>query len=96
MIKYILKVTMSSYNHIFTHKCKKVETKPFQSLLNYHGAQYWVYSMLYTKFGNFLCTKSRSKVFLNLTNGILFKNTFTLKDWYIFFNLGSWKCISKF
>jgi len=26
---------------------------------------------------------SRSKVFLKLTSGIVFKNTFTLKDWYI-------------
>jgi hypothetical protein len=53
MIKYIIKVAMSSYNHIFTHKRKKVESKPFQSLLNHHGAQYWVYNMLYTKFGKF-------------------------------------------
>jgi hypothetical protein len=39
MIKYITKVVISSYIHIFTHKCKKVELKPFQSLLNHHGAQ---------------------------------------------------------
>jgi hypothetical protein len=53
MIKYKIKVAMSSYNHIFTHKRKKVESKPFQSLSNHHGAQCWVYSMLYTKFGKF-------------------------------------------
>jgi hypothetical protein len=40
MIKYTTKITMSSYNYIFTHKCKKVELKHFQSLLNHHGAQY--------------------------------------------------------
>ncbi len=40
MITYTTKVTMSSYNHIFTHKCKKVESKPFQSFLNHHGAQF--------------------------------------------------------
>jgi len=40
MIKYTTKVVMNSYNHIFTHKCKKVELKPFQSLSNHHGAQY--------------------------------------------------------
>jgi len=51
MIKYPTKVDMSSCNHIFTHKCKKVDSKPFQSLLNHHGAQYWIYNMLYTKFG---------------------------------------------
>jgi hypothetical protein len=51
MIKYPTKVDMSSCNHIFTHKCKKVESKPFQLLSNHHGAQYWIYSMLYTKFG---------------------------------------------
>jgi hypothetical protein len=39
MIKYTTKVAMSSY-HIFIHKCKKVELKHFQSLLNYCGAQY--------------------------------------------------------
>jgi len=51
MIKYTTKVVMNSCNHIFTHKCKKVELKLFLSLLNHHGAQYLVYSMLYTKFG---------------------------------------------
>ncbi len=30
MIKYTTKVAMSSCSHIFTHKCKKVESKPFQ------------------------------------------------------------------
>jgi hypothetical protein len=40
MIKYTTKVVMSSYNHIFARKCKKVESKPFQSLSNHHGAQY--------------------------------------------------------
>jgi hypothetical protein len=29
MIKYTTKVAMSGYKHIFTHKCKKVESKPF-------------------------------------------------------------------
>jgi hypothetical protein len=40
MIKYTTKVAMSIYSHIFTHKCKKVESKPFQSLSNHHGTQY--------------------------------------------------------
>jgi hypothetical protein len=40
MIKYTIEIAMSSYNHIFTHKRKKVESKPFQSLSNHHGAQY--------------------------------------------------------
>jgi hypothetical protein len=52
MIKYTTKVAISNYGHIFTHKCKKVKPKPFRSLLNHHGAQYWVYNMLYTKFEN--------------------------------------------
>jgi hypothetical protein len=30
MIKYTTKVAMSSCSHIFTHKCKKVESNPFQ------------------------------------------------------------------
>jgi hypothetical protein len=64
MIKYTTKVAMSSYSHIFTNKCKKVKSKPFQSLLDHHGAQYWVYSMLYTKFGKLNYTKSKSKVSL--------------------------------
>jgi hypothetical protein len=83
MIKYTTNVIMSNFSHILTHKCKKVESKPFQSLSNHHGAQYWIYSMMYTKFGKLWCTKSRSKIFLKLTGGIVFKNTFTLKDWYI-------------
>jgi hypothetical protein len=37
MIKYTTKITMSSYNHIFIHKYKKVKSKPFQSLLNIMG-----------------------------------------------------------
>ncbi len=40
MIKYTTKVGMSNCSHVFTHKCKKVELKPFQSLSNYHVAQY--------------------------------------------------------
>jgi len=40
MIKYTTKVAMSGCYHIFIHKCKKVELKHFQSLLNYRGAQY--------------------------------------------------------
>ncbi len=40
MIKYTQKVALSSCSHVFTHKCKKVESKLFQSLLNHHGAQY--------------------------------------------------------
>ncbi len=35
-IKYTQKVALGSYNHIFTHKCKKAKSKPFQSLLNHH------------------------------------------------------------
>jgi hypothetical protein len=41
---------LDSCNCIFTHKCKKVESKKFQSLLNHHGAQYWVYNILCAKF----------------------------------------------
>jgi hypothetical protein len=40
MIKYTTNVVISSYIHIFTHKCKKVKLKTFQSLSNHHGAQY--------------------------------------------------------
>jgi len=76
------KLVVSSCNHIFTHKCKKVELNFFQSLLNHHGAQYWVYSMLHKKFEKLLCLQSRSKVFLKLLGGIVFKNTFALKIWY--------------
>jgi hypothetical protein len=46
-------------------------------------AKYWVYNMLYTKFEIFYCNKSSSKIFLKLIGGIVFKNIFTLKDWYI-------------
>jgi hypothetical protein len=42
---------MNSCDHVFKNECKKIELKPFQSLLNYYGAQYWVYSMLYIEFG---------------------------------------------
>jgi hypothetical protein len=51
MIKYTQKVAFSSCSHVFTHKCEKVNSKKFQSLLNHHGAQYWIYNMSYTKFG---------------------------------------------
>jgi hypothetical protein len=40
MIKYTTKVVMSSYSHIFIHKCKKIESNLFQSLSNHHGALY--------------------------------------------------------
>jgi hypothetical protein len=80
MIKYTTKVVMSSCNHIFTHKCKKIESKPFQSLSNHHCAQYVIYSMLYIKFGKLLCTKSKSTIFLKLIVRTVFKNIFTLKD----------------
>jgi hypothetical protein len=40
MIEYTIEIAMSNYSRIFTHKCKKVESKPFQSLSNHHGAQY--------------------------------------------------------
>jgi hypothetical protein len=60
-------------NHIFTHKCKKVKLKPFQWLSNHHDVRYWIYNMLYTKFEIFYCINSRSKIFLKLTSGIMFK-----------------------
>jgi len=37
------------------------------------------YNMLYTKFEKLLYLKSRSKIYLKLIGGILFKNNFTLK-----------------
>jgi hypothetical protein len=90
MIKYIANIVMSSYNHIFTHKCKKVKLKPFQSLSSHHGTQYWIYSILYTKFGKLWCIKNKSKIFLKLNGGTVFKNNFTLKFWYILLLL-PWK-----
>jgi len=53
---------MSSCYHVFTHKCKKVELKHFQSMSNHHGAQYWIYNMLYT---NFCVLKIGQKYFWN-------------------------------
>ncbi len=44
------KMVPSNYSHLFTHNGKKVKSKPFQSLVNYHGAQYWIYIMLHIKF----------------------------------------------
>jgi len=41
MINPTIKVAMNNYSHIFTLKCKKVKLKPFQSLSNHHGAQYF-------------------------------------------------------
>jgi hypothetical protein len=40
MIKYTQKMVLGSYSHIFIHKFKKVESEPFQSLLNHHGVKY--------------------------------------------------------
>lgn len=54
--------TKSSYhscNHNFAHKCKKVESKHFQSLSNHHVAQQWVYNLLYTKFERLSYNKSK-------------------------------------
>jgi hypothetical protein len=59
------KSSPKSYSHIFTRKCKKVESKPFQSLSNHHGAKYWVYSVLYIKFENFSVLKVCQKYFWN-------------------------------
>jgi hypothetical protein len=48
--KYTQNVAIGNYSHIFTHKCKKIELKLLKSLLNNHGAKYWIYNLLYTKF----------------------------------------------
>jgi hypothetical protein len=65
MIKYTTKVAMSIYSHIFTHKCKKVESKPFQSLSNHHGTQYWIYSIYVQRLENLSVLKIGQKYFWN-------------------------------
>ncbi len=57
------KRALSSGSHIFTHKCNKLKSKLFQSLSNHHGAKYWIYTMLCTKFEKKLCIKNRLKTF---------------------------------
>lgn len=90
------KSSLRSCTYIITHKCKKVESKLLQSLSNHWGAKYWVYNMLYTN-EICKCTKNNSKIFLKLTNKIVLKNIFTLKNLiYYYFYFESWKCRKKF
>jgi disulfide oxidoreductase YuzD len=75
-----IKSSCHSCNHIFAHKCKKVESKHFQPLSNHHVAQEWVYNLLYTKFESLSYNKSRCKVFLKHIGQNVLKNNFTLES----------------
>jgi hypothetical protein len=96
MIKYTTKVTTSYYSHIFTHKCKKIDLKPFQSLLNHHGANIEFIVCCIQSLKKFSVLKIGQKYFWNWPVELCSKIFYIKRLIYYYFHLGSWKCIRKF